>query len=180
MRKAKLWATGLVSCLLATAAFPDSGVRENPANGHRYQRIDELLVWQDAKLYCEDLGGYLTSITSEDENDFVRAFPRTTQIWLGGTDERIEGTWEWVSGEPWGYSNWAPGEPNNLYPEHYLIMHSGATGLWNDYRGIVPRPFVCEWEAQPMPTLPRAGLVLLALALIAAGALALRRRTSGV
>ena len=34
--------------------------------------------------------------------------------WLGGTDEKNEGVWEWITGEAWKFTKWAANEPNNL------------------------------------------------------------------
>jgi len=46
-------------------------------NGHYYQYFsDELLTWQEAKVRAESLGGYLVTITSQEENDWITAtFP---------------------------------------------------------------------------------------------------------
>ena len=34
--------------------------------------------------------------------------------WLGGVDYFEEGTWQWANGDPFEYSNWHEGEPNNV------------------------------------------------------------------
>jgi hypothetical protein len=133
----------------------DSDVIENPANGHKYQRIDTALTWHEAKSYCEDRSQYLVTVTSSDENDFVfnhmYTEPNNENIWgwLGATDEANEGEWKWVTGEPWNYTNWASTEPNNYGKgEHYLVHYLGS-GEWADYgpplRPSVTLPFVCEW-----------------------------------
>jgi hypothetical protein len=129
---------------LACPAWADSDRKVYPGTGHVYQRIDSpRLVWAAARDHCENLEGHLATITSAGENEFLRA-EIGGEVWLGGTDVRVEGQWEWITGESWSYSNWHPGEPNNLYPEHYLMMY--GRGTWNDARGVDPRSFVCEWE----------------------------------
>lgn len=40
-------------------------------NGHRYQVFDESMSWTDAKIYCENLGGHLVTINSEEEQKFL-------------------------------------------------------------------------------------------------------------
>ena len=37
----------------------------------------------------------LTSVRSQEENDFVRSL-LTNDPWIGGTDEDEEGVWRWV------------------------------------------------------------------------------------
>lgn len=130
-------------------------------NGHYYQTINLALPWHEARDYCSGLDGYLVTISSLEENQFVYEMGGG---WLGATDEASEGIWAWVSGEPWGFENWAPGEPNNCCPpeycggdgcspENYLNFWGDPyNGEWND----VPNgdsTFICEWETEP-PTNP--------------------------
>jgi len=42
----------------------------------------------------------------------------TATYFLGGTDENFEGSWSWVTGEEWDYTNWLAEEPNNTNGEH--------------------------------------------------------------
>ena len=34
--------------------------------------------------------------------------------WLGGNDRRKEGDWVWGDGRKFVYTNWAPGEPDDM------------------------------------------------------------------
>ena len=63
----------------------------------------------------------------------------------GGSDAREEGTWEWVTGEPWGYINWSSGEPNNCREnEHHLVIESTT---WNDEDANSNKfKYICEWD----------------------------------
>ena len=91
----------------------------NPANGHHYELISTILSWTDAKSAAETsvfqgVNGHLVTITSADENAFVEGIvPDSTIVWIGFTDEVIEGTFEWVTAEPVIYTNWNAGEPND-------------------------------------------------------------------
>jgi len=140
----------LIACLLllavfADTVFSDSEIVYNPNNDHYYQRIDTPMTWVNSITYCETLGGYLATVTSESENQFITGLV-STDTYLAGNDEAIEGEWVWITGEPWVYENFGPGEPNNQWGlEHHLL--TGPGGLWNDgdkYNDD-PRPFICEW-----------------------------------
>jgi hypothetical protein len=108
-----------------------------PQTGHFYRFVSKpLMAWSaardeaDATMYY-GLRGYLATITSQVENDFIRL--KTTGVgWIGGSDAAVEGQWRWVtgpeglnggvlfwegkgSGAPFNsaYSNWNSNEPND-------------------------------------------------------------------
>jgi cell division protein FtsB len=54
---------------------------------------------------------------------------------LGGTDEKSEGVWEWITGEAWKFTKWAANEPNNLGDEDFLQTWGPSLDgnrAWND------------------------------------------------
>jgi hypothetical protein len=132
---------------------------KNPDNGHWYQIFDDtVMTWHDAKAHCESMDGYLATITSKQENDFVfdnLVNPIGHDCWLGGTDEANEGNWQWITGEAWEYSNWDPGEPNDdCGGEDYLHLYD-STGFWNDLDNYglcwsLNYP-ICEWDELVLP-----------------------------
>ena len=127
----------------ADAASGTGGYRE--FNGHYYEFFSNKLKWHDAKIFCENLGGHLVTITSKAENDFLLNNVKAGDFAIGLTDEVNEGKWQWVTGEEYNYSNWSSGEPNNQGNEDYALMKSN--GKWND--GHLEREnwsFVCEWD----------------------------------
>lgn len=118
-------------------------------NGHRYQFIHEEMTWQDAQAYCEDIGGHLVTITSQAEQDFVYTslVEKYGVAMIGLNDAASEGTWEWVTGEPFSYANWDGGEPNNQGNEDYVFIN--ANGSWNDgHANREYNSFICEWEPE--------------------------------
>jgi hypothetical protein len=153
-------ATGCLSSL----AWADSAMVTNSANGHSYKRFDSVLTSQQAKSACANRGAHLATITSQQENDFVvtqfvQGVPEAFQgVWLGGTDEQLEGTWRWITGESWSFQNWNSGEPNDgggaggTGGEDYLIVSGSAGNLWNDAGGPGLGAtqnllsYLCEWE----------------------------------
>ena len=172
-------------------------------NGHWYEVVtaagfpDTGLTWDQARLAAEAAGGYLATITSAAENNFVyiTVGANDPQYWildgagnsqgpyLGGyqpgpppqpeADPSVG--WAWVTGEPWNYTCWAVGEANNYNSnEHYLQYFYDPTypqePAWNDipmYDGVLA--YVVEYDV-PEPV---------TLSLLALGGLTLlRRRTA--
>ena len=133
--------------------------------GHTYQLIDISLSWAEAQAYCEQLGGYLATINSKAEMDFVvEMLGSATKglYWLGMYRENANSNWRWVTGEAVNYTNWAEGEPNNISnQEHYVHLYSDiyyndtdktiGVGTWND-TSLYPTAFstqlglICEWN----------------------------------
>lgn len=101
----------------------------------RYEFIRSNLTWHEAKSDAEQRGGHLLTITSQEEWEAVLHLLQLNQpawavpIWAGGTDQEEEGNWKWITGEPWEFSAWSEGEPNNLSGEHFLTIEYRG---WND------------------------------------------------
>ncbi|MHC4506415.1 MAG: SUMF1/EgtB/PvdO family nonheme iron enzyme, partial [Planctomycetota bacterium] len=120
-----------------------------PFGGHRYKLYAGRMIWPEAKLFCERLGGHLVTITSKEENAFVVGMARAGKdhCWIGLTDEAKERKWQWVTGEAVTFYAWAKGEPNSSGGNEdwcSLVPHAGFG--WND--DFIDRPcnVICEWE----------------------------------
>lgn len=165
--------TIITAILASSAAFADSARIQNLDNKHYYQRFDKTLGWSDAKAVCSEKGGYLATVTSQIEEDFIwdnfgSTNTQTDGIWLGASDQKQEGLWTWVTGEKWNYTNWTSDAPDNAgsYGQHYLMLYtgtawsSGTSSLWGDmsslnsYAGAGGNDehnvsTLCEWDALP-------------------------------
>lgn len=127
---------------------------QNPANGHFYAMTANS-SWAAAAALADSLGAEteMVTIRSQAEMDWLvttfalGSLPFNSGVWIGFNDEAVEGVWEWRSGEPVVYTNWAPGEPNNTGNEDYAnIVVSGATGPWNDVDDLFDVwPALLEW-----------------------------------
>jgi hypothetical protein len=199
----------LVFALVTSESIAMAGAQAqpilNPANGHFYEAITaDNLDWSVARddaasLTFNGWTGYLATITSQSEDDFILSnFPQAARdgFWLGGYQipGSIEpaGGWAWVTGERWAYTNWAPGEPNNrngLENEDALHFtnasdpsHNHTPGQWNDLRGTGPDlrfyvvgGYVVEYSA-PVASVPEpASLAMLLVGFLPLGLVARRR-----
>jgi hypothetical protein len=111
-------------------------------NGHSYYRSTGTANWTTARSNCTAMGGYLVTITTSAEQSFL--FNLWPSGWIGLTDEVTEGTWRWVTGETYSYSNWNSGEPNNSGNEDYVQFVSN--GKWNDLNNSSSLPYVIEFD----------------------------------
>jgi len=133
------------------ARYLSKAVRNNK-NGHLYLRVDKEIDWNAAMKECKGIGGYLVTITSADEQDWVfnnLGRELLAEHWMGGTDSEREGDWRWVTNELFSYTNWAQNEPNNVQNEDYMSFHWTSDGKWNDSQGEAKKKgYICEWESK--------------------------------
>ncbi len=101
----------------------------NPSNGHVYKWI-HCKDWEDAQKQAADADAYLGTITSEAEQLWIESAFGNAPYTIGLTDEKEEGKWEWVNGEPVSYTNWIPKEfdPKQTEAIPALLKAFGAKG----------------------------------------------------
>lgn len=163
----------------------------NPSNGHAYEFIGEKLSWFDARdaaaasIFMGE-HGYLSTITSQEEQDFLLDnFYVGTQGWLGGSDASQEGVWKWVvgpesgqtfwiggsvavGGYPVAYANWRSNQPSNEGGiEDYLVWRQDEQMKWNDLSSHADLGGYYVEYSVPEPT---------SIALLGAGVFILRRK----
>ena len=86
-----------------TLSVTPAGTNYNSDNGHYYEAINSNAIsWSAAKTAAEaksfnGLSGYLASVTSYNENVFIKN-KISENAWLGGTDSAAEGCWKWSGG----------------------------------------------------------------------------------
>ena len=120
--------------------------------GHSYEIFRHKRTWDESKRLCEAMGGHLVTITSESEQEFVLALLRQTphlpfsSCWLGGTDRRTPGDWQWTTGEELALTKYLELDGGT---EHWLALRLD-TGKWDDYsdkgENFGEQWFMCEWE----------------------------------
>lgn len=126
-------------------------------NGHHYYiYADVCSTWEEAKSYCESLGGHLAIINDEAENTFLFDLMKKmgyVNAYFGLFDLNKNGDWKWIDGSTPKYLNWAKGEPNRERNKEYIGMFYYKTPdyQWNDgdyNNGTVndDKIFICEWN----------------------------------
>ena len=151
-------------------------------NYYEFIEITAGISWKDARIAAlgqsfNSMSGYLATITSDDENDFLLSLinPAFQDGWIGYTDEVTEGVFLWAdgpeAGTDGGYSSWNGGEPNNLGGEDYVHFQGGN---WNDLaNGNNRRGYFVEFSGASNVSEPGTlGL----LGMVALGLAAIRRR----
>jgi hypothetical protein len=120
-------------------------------SGHIYYLLDTS-NWTDAENQAVQLGGHLTTINNQGENDFLwNKWGSNHTLWIGLNDVAVEGTFVWANGEAVNYTHWNAGEPNNgvgygQTPENYTYIYAAGwapNGSWNDSQnvtGLAPQP----------------------------------------
>ncbi len=123
----------------------------NADNGHYYEVFRGGYTWESANTEANSrtykgLQGHLATITSAVENQWIYENLQDDTgtfladgTFIGATDTATEGTWAWVTGETFSFTDWVPGEPNSWAgtEEDYLMIwwnQAGQTSSpgWND------------------------------------------------
>ncbi len=100
-------------------------------NGHYYYCSLDPATWTNANASSQSYGGYLASINSAGENNFLANILTIQSAWIGLNDISNPGTFTWSNGDPLSYSNWYPQQPNN-YDGNQNYVEMLSSGLWND------------------------------------------------
>jgi hypothetical protein len=115
--------------------------------GHWYKVMREKATRQQAQEKCVALGGHLATLTSADENEFVRELARKANepVWIGLCLEG--GQWKWVTGEKLDFQAWGAGEPDGAGKEDGVDLWGTKDWKWCDFGGQNKIAFACEWDA---------------------------------
>ena len=150
---------------------PDVG-----GNGHWYVAVEGVTSWTDAESAAEAAGGYLATLVSPAENQFVyenlASDPSLWSFWTeGGHGPAIGGVridrnnpdsdFKWLTDETWSWTNWIPGGPRgfdnagNIQPYVHFYNDQGQpepANYWSAirdfYEEIPIRSYIVEFDSQ--------------------------------
>ncbi|GGE94865.1 Lectin C-type domain-containing protein [Chishuiella changwenlii] len=135
------------------------GCKQYSGNGHHYcaYELSGGISWFNAFNFARNLGGYLVTLTSHAETDWVYSeilsgYNLTNNIWIGYNkiaEPGNENRFRWITGEEfrinWGTSpstaehRFYPGEPNNHNgiegSTHIIGVGGDCARRWNDTNG---------------------------------------------
>ena len=139
-------------------------------NGHYYYIYSDVVNnWEEAKSFCENLGGHLVTITSKEEQNIVENLLANkgtkNNYWLGGYKDN-DNKWKWITEEEFNFTNWSYKDPDNYKGvEDALMIYKERNpwdltnlGDWNDvckdgscdgdltFFGVDNFGFICEWD----------------------------------
>lgn len=116
-------------------------------NNHCYKYFqDQLRGYSEAKAQCETFGASLATIHSKEENDYLWSLFSQSghNVWVGGNDETVDGSWVWEDGMAWGgFTLWDSVEPNGGSSENCLEIQR-KNGKWNDIPCTQLRYYICK------------------------------------
>ncbi len=112
-------------------------------NGQRYFRSNASMTWAQADAAAKALGGHLLTISNLQENQL---FQGLGQHWIGFTDQVVEGTWRWVTGETNAYTNWHSGQPDNSGNQDFATINWNNSNQWDDNGSATSLPYILEFD----------------------------------
>ncbi|KAF6720761.1 Ladderlectin [Oryzias melastigma] len=103
--------------------------------------------WAQAERSCISMGATLASVHSIEEYHEIQSVTATygyKQTWIGGSDAQEERVWLWTDASAFSYTNWCPGEPNDLGgSQHCLQMNFSHEKCWDDAVCSDLLPYIC-------------------------------------
>jgi predicted outer membrane repeat protein len=162
-----------IPAAVTTILNSDPSLSYDAASGKFYKAIPGALNRSVALSLAQSellngIAGKLPTIETGSENATVQSLAQSigSNVWLGGSDNAVEGTWIWEDGSqfwngdttgtnvPGEYSNWTAGQPDSGGSgiQDFNYMFSGS-GEWADSSGsTINVATVIEWDAAEVLT----------------------------
>jgi hypothetical protein len=168
----------LCSVAFSSAAAPVQWSTASGGNGHWYEYISTGSIFNPGQSFAAALAaanasthlgqpGYLATVTSQAENDFLRdnmgilvGFGGSGSAYLGATDTAQANDFRWIggpeAGQPVTFTNWAAGHPiGQLAGFDYLQILSGnLAGQWAAAESPSGFGYIVEYNDVPSGAVP--------------------------
>ncbi|WP_116132367.1 lectin-like protein [Tropicimonas sp. IMCC34043] len=192
----------LVGSILAAAVLAGSSVSAIPVqwtveeggNGHWYDFVPSWGSYSTALNAAaaseyDGMSGYLVTITSAEENAFVRGIAKfygsSPTVYIAASDSASEGNWSWQAGPEEGenlsYTNWSRRGLASWPGANYALMDRSSG--WFSGDSTYGATYVIEYSTNDMPAvpLPATGMLMfggLGVAFVAERLMRRRRRAA--
>jgi len=156
----------VLSILLSHYVFSEDA-KQTPKyylNGHTYELSEQKKNWHMAKRDAEKRDGHLVVINSPEEQKLLQKILEDAKnrenfceaVWIGFSDEKEEGKWEWVNGDKVEFTYWQRNQPSNangMTPENYAVIwqpidNAAEKGQWNDLAGDCQARYLVEYDRE--------------------------------
>jgi len=112
-------------------------------NGHTYFLSEKNRTWEDAQNFSEEHGGYLATMTTTEENDFLKGKLGNHMVFIGLSDKDNEGQLQWANGESLSLDL----SFGNSGDKDFAVMNFWA-GTWEMVNKKVEKPYVMEMDCE--------------------------------
>jgi hypothetical protein len=112
------------------------------------------MSWSDCKAECAHLDASMLCITDDETNVWLanKLIHNGQHPWIGYSDlPDKQGKYRWIDGCSSTYTNWCPGEPNNIVAEDCTAMT--FNGRWENLPDAAYSYTVCGCEYSTVPSL---------------------------
>ncbi|CAG2195940.1 CD206 [Mytilus edulis] len=114
-------------------------------NGTTYTIPCRYLYSIDAEDHCKGQGGNLASIETEEENNYLKYVAKLipgVSYWIGLSDRKTEGSFQWISSQQLTFTDWYQGPPiqpddktiyfENTWDADCVLLNQEHSYQWSD------------------------------------------------
>ena len=113
--------------------------------GHSYFLSENNLAWMEAQVFSAEHGGYLATINTIDENNFLKGTLNNNMVFIGLNDQSDEGVLNWSNGAAVDIDL----SYDNSNENDFAVMSFWA-GTWQMVNKWVAKPFIMEMDCENM------------------------------
>lgn len=115
--------------------------------GHVYALIKDHATWHVAKRRCEEMGGHLVVLDSNEETDFILSLMNKSadEAWIGATDEEKEGEWKWITDQALSKAFLSRCGIDNAHGFQHALSIGGSKNI-GDVSTSLRILYLCEWD----------------------------------